>query len=338
MSNDTLPQRISVVATGDDVGRRLDQVLAHQITGMSRSRLQDLVRQGLVTVNTETITDPAIKVQITDQIVVTVPPPKQAKPGAENISLTVVYEDEHLIVIDKPAGLVVHPAPGHHSGTLVNALLAHCGDSLSGIGGERRPGIVHRLDKDTSGLLVVAKSDAAHQGLARQFAAHGRDGKMHRRYEALVWGTLPRPAGSISAALGRSSANRLKIAVVDSARGQHAVTHYEVMETFDDAAGKPAISRLKLTLETGRTHQIRVHMAHIGHPVVADPVYASGFKTLAERLQPQARDAVLAPNRQALHANELGFEHPVTKHPLSFKSPLPKDIQAIIDHLTCRER
>ena len=199
--------------------------------------------------------------------------------------LVVVYEDAHLIVIDKPAGLAVHPGPGHATGTLVNALIAHCGESLSGIGGVRRPGIVHRLDKDTTGLLVVAKTDKAHAGLAEQFAAHGADGRLERRYRALAWGAPERPRGAIDAALARSNANRTKIAVVAEAAGRHAVTRYTVLETYGSgAAKKPIASLLELELETGRTHQIRVHLAHVGHPLLGDMTYGAGFKASARNL------------------------------------------------------
>ena len=200
--------------------------------------------------------------------------------------LVVVYEDAHLIVIDKPAGLAVHPGPGHATGTLVNALIAHCGESLSGIGGVRRPGIVHRLDKDTTGLLVVAKTDKAHAGLAEQFAAHGADGRLERRYRALAWGAPERPRGAIDAALARSNANRTKIAVVAEAAGRHAVTRYTVLETYGGGgeAKKPIASLLELELETGRTHQIRVHLAHVGHPLLGDMTYGAGFKASARNL------------------------------------------------------
>jgi 23S rRNA pseudouridine1911/1915/1917 synthase len=246
------------------------------------------------------------------------------------IALKVAYEDASLIVIDKPAHLVVHPAAGHASGTLVNALIAHCGDSLSGIGGVKRPGIVHRLDKGTSGLLVVAKTDAAHAGLAEQFAAHGADGRLQRTYLALVWGKPLRPRGKIEARLARSQANRTRIAVARGTSGRHAVTHYEVVKTFAPRGAAP-ISLLRLRLETGRTHQIRVHLAHIGHPVVGDPVYAGGFKAKAETLPEPARTAVMDLKRQALHAAELGFEHPRSHKKLHFESPLPDDLARVLE-------
>jgi 23S rRNA pseudouridine1911/1915/1917 synthase len=249
-----------------------------------------------------------------------------AAPQPQAIPLAVVYEDAHLIVIDKPKGLAVHPGPGHATGTLVNALIAHCGASLSGIGGVRRPGIVHRLDKDTTGLLVVAKTDRAHAGLAEQFAAHGVDGRLERRYQALVWGAPERPRGSIDAALARSSANRTKIAVVREAAGRHAVTRYAVLETYGGGATKPIASLLELELETGRTHQIRVHLAHIGHPLLGDMTYGAGFKASARNLGDAAQAALEALGRQALHAGTLAFVHPVTGKRLRFTSPLPADM------------
>ena len=210
------------------------------------------------------------KVKAGETYVVRVPPPEPAQPEPQAIPLAVVYEDAHLIVIDKPKGLTVHPAPGHASGTLVNALIAHCGASLSGIGGVMRPGIVHRLDKDTTGLLVAAKTDRAHRGLSEQFAAHGRDGRLERGYRALAWGVPERPRGVIDAALSRSATNRTKIAVVAEPRGRRAVTRYEVLEAYAGSGTKPVASLLRLVLETGRTHQVRVHLGHIGHPLLGD--------------------------------------------------------------------
>jgi 23S rRNA pseudouridine1911/1915/1917 synthase len=267
-----------------------------------------------------------------------VPEPEPATPLPEAIPLVVVSEDEHIIVVDKPAGLVVHPAAGHESGTLVNALIAHCRDSLSGIGGVKRPGIVHRLDKDTSGLLVVAKTDQAHQALSEQFQAHGADGRMERRYLALVWGHPLRQRGVIDAPLARSRTSRTKIAVTHGIAGRNAVTHFEVLERFVDSDGKPLASLLQLTLETGRTHQIRVHMAHSGHPVMGDPVYATGFRTSASRLAPRSRATLQRLDRQALHAAFLRIEHPVTGKPAAFESPLPPDIANLLENLRCEHR
>jgi 23S rRNA pseudouridine1911/1915/1917 synthase len=224
----------------------------------------------------------------------------------------------------------VHPAPGHATGTLVNALIAHCGPSLSGIGGVRRPGIVHRLDKDTSGLMVIAKTDAAHRALSEQFAAHGRDGRLERGYRAIAWGAPERPRGRIEAALARSTANPTRIAVVAETRGRHAATRYEVLERFPAGARTALASLLRLTLETGRTHQVRVHLAHIGHPLLGDATYGSGFKASARKLAPAAQAALEALGRQALHAAELAFVHPVTGKRLTFVSELPRDMAQLV--------
>jgi 23S rRNA pseudouridine1911/1915/1917 synthase len=247
------------------------------------------------------------------------------------MQLAIVYEDAELIVLDKPAGLAVHPGPGHASGTLVNALIAHCGASLSGIGGVKRPGIVHRLDKDTTGLLVVAKTDRAHRGLAGQFAAHGRDGRLERGYRAIAWGAPARAKGAIDAPLARSTANRTRIAVVRAGGGRRAVTRYEVLERFGAAGGaRPVASLLRLVLETGRTHQVRVHLAHIGHPLLGDATYGAGFKASAHKLGAEAQAALAALGRQALHAAELAFVHPVSGKRLAFTAPLPPDMAGLL--------
>ena len=249
-----------------------------------------------------------------------------------------VYEDEHLIVVDKQAGMVVHPAAGNWDGTLVNALLHHCGDSLSGIGGVARPGIVHRLDKDTSGLLVVAKNDQTHKGLSEQFADHGRTGPLERAYLALVWGAPTRKNGTIDVPLGRSTKNRQKIAVVpqqqyDQGRGKYAITHYELMETYFDTDGMVRVGLMRCKLETGRTHQIRVHLAHIHHPLLGDHTYGAGFKASARNLPQKAQTALVNLNRQALHAAMLGFEHPATGEEMRFESKLPDKLQHLLDQL-----
>jgi 23S rRNA pseudouridine1911/1915/1917 synthase len=316
----------------EEGSERLDRVLARAFADVSRSRLQALARAGHVTVDGAAVRDPSAKVAGGAELAVTIPPAVAAEPAGEAIALSVAYEDEDLIVIDKPAGLVVHPGAGNERGTLVNALIAHCGDTLSGIGGVKRPGIVHRLDKDTSGLLVVAKNDAAHQGLAAQFADHGRTGPLERAYLAVVWGVPNRPYGTVTAALGRSSSNREKMAVTDEERGRHAVTHFEVIEALPPGP-EPMAALLRCTLETGRTHQIRVHMAHLGHPLVGDALYGSGFKTKANRLAPGAQQALTALGRQALHAAVLGFAHPRTGKALRFESALPKDMRILVDNL-----
>lgn len=317
-------ERVGIVAEG---GVRLDRALVALFPDLSRARLQDLIREGQVRRDGTPVRDPASKVGAGAQLALTVPQPRAAEPVAEAVDLPIVYEDDDLIVIDKPAGLVVHPAPGHESGTLVNALIAHCGASLSGIGGVRRPGIVHRLDKDTSGLIVVAKNDAAHQGLTSQFADHGRTGPLERAYAAVVWG-LPQPrTGTIRANLARSRHHREKIAVVSDEAGRHAVTHYAVAEPYPEAA------LVRCQLETGRTHQIRVHLAHRGHPLLGDGVYGGAFRTKAARLRPEARDALATLGRQALHAELLGFSHPRTGETLRFESRLPPDLARLVTAL-----
>ena len=313
-----------------EAAQRLDRVLGGRIAELSRARLQALIKQGRITRDGRTIEEPGHRVKPGERYVVAVPPPQAAEPRAENIDLAIVHEDADLIVVDKPAGLVVHPAPGHSGGTLVNALIAHCGDSLSGIGGVRRPGIVHRLDKDTSGLLVIAKSDAAHRGLSEQFAAHGSDGKLSRRYLALVWGTPVRPRGAIDAAIARSRHNRTRMAVSQGPTARHAVTHYVVLEIYRDSEGVPLATLLELELETGRTHQIRVHLAEIGHPVLGDPVYGSGFASSARRLDEKAQVALKNLGRQALHGAGLGFVHPVTGRKLAFESAPPADFATLL--------
>jgi 23S rRNA pseudouridine1911/1915/1917 synthase len=310
---------------------RLDRVLARLQADLSRSRLQALIRDGQVAVDDTPVLDPNRKVAGGVRITLTVPPPVPAEPAGEAIDLTVVYEDDDVIVIDKPPGLVVHPAAGHDSGTLVNALIAHCGESLSGIGGVKRPGIVHRLDKDTSGLLVVAKNDLAHQALAAQFADHGRTGPLERAYLAILWGVPERRRGTVEAALARSTHNREKIVVVGEDRGRYAITHYEVLEGLPPA--NPIASLVRCELETGRTHQIRVHMAHLGHPLLGDATYGSGFKTKANRLSEPQKEALKALKRQALHAAILGFEHPRSGEFMRFESPLPVGMAALLQAL-----
>lgn len=320
---------IELTAGPDDAGQRIDRWLAEKIGNVSRARIQALIREGRVS-GGGTIGEARTPVKPGITYRLTVPDAEPTDVAGEDIPLAVVYEDDDLIVIDKPAGLVVHPAAGHASGTLVNALVAHCGDSLSGIGGVKRPGIVHRLDKDTSGLLVVAKTDAAHQSLADQFKSHGLDGRLERSYLAFVWGRMDLRKGSIEARLQRSGANRTKIAVARGAEaGRFAKTHYEVVDVYTGERETGDVSLLRLQLETGRTHQIRVHLSHIGHPVLGDQVYGAGFKTRTASLTDRSRDLVTRLSRQALHAEGLAFEHPVTGEKLSFISPLPKDLEEL---------
>ena len=316
----------TVIIAAAEAGQRLDRVLAARIPALSRSRLKALILAGQVAIDARTIRDPAASVNSGDTVTVTLPPPEPAKPAGESIPLNIVYEDDAIIVIDKPAGLVVHPAAGHGQGTLVNALIAHCGDSLSGIGGVKRPGIVHRLDKDTSGLMVVAKTDQAHRALSAQFA-NKAESELERAYLALVWGAPDRPKGTIDAPLDRHRFARDKRAVREG--GREAVTHWQVLERYRGADREPVASLLACTLDTGRTHQIRVHLAHIGHPILGDATYGTGFKTKIGKLAPEAQAALETLGRQALHAYRLGFAHPVTGEPLEFSSELPPDLAAL---------
>src|SRR5476649_2295705 len=283
-------QRLQVTVAGDEGSVRLDRVLAVRLAQLSRSRLKALILAGSVTLKSVPVRDPAYHVAAGDTITIEVPEAVAAEPAGENIALDIVYEDDDIVVIDKPRGLVVHPAAGHETGTLVNALIAHCGASLSGIGGVKRPGIVHRLDKDTTGLMVVAKTDAAHQALAAQFADHGRTGPLRRGYLAFAWGATSRAKGTIDAPIDRHPKSRDRMAV--RAGGREAITHWQVLERFKGHDAKPVASLFECRLETGRTHQIRVHLAHAGHPLLGDAVYGRGFKTKAARLPPAAREAL----------------------------------------------
>jgi 23S rRNA pseudouridine1911/1915/1917 synthase len=302
------------VTLGDGhAGWRLDRALADAVPTLSRERLKALIGSGALAADGKLLRDPAMKVRGGESFTLTVPDPEPAHNRPQDIPLAIVFEDDHLLVVDKPAGLVVHPAAGNREGTLVNALLHHCAGRLSGIGGVARPGIVHRIDKDTSGLLAVAKTDVAHEGLARQFATHSID----RRYLAIVNGVPQAAEGTIDAPLARSAHDRKKIAIVAGARGKRAVTHWRRIKPLRQAA------MVECRLETGRTHQVRVHMASIGHPLLGDPVYGRGKSVHRELLNQ------LDFKRQALHAARLGFVHPVTKARLSFDSALPSDMQEL---------
>ena len=305
MSNDE--SEIALAVPPELAGQRLDKALAG-LAGLSRARLQALMEQGHLAQNGKIVSDASRKVKEGEIFHLHVPPPEPAEPEAQHIELDIVFEDKDVLVINKPPGLVVHPAPGNRDMTLVNALLAHCGDSLSGIGGVARPGIVHRLDKDTSGLIVVAKNDMAHQKLSAQFA----DRSLSRTYQALVHGVPEARAGIIDAPIGRHARDRKKMAV--TAKGRAARTHYRVLENFGGAA------LVECKLETGRTHQIRVHMAHIKHPVIGDPVYGKNR-------------AKYSFTRQALHAAEIRFIHPRSGKIRAFAAPLPKDMRALLKKL-----
>lgn len=348
------PPPLTVTAPADAGGARLDKWLAEAGIGMSRSRLRALIEEGKVTLNGKPATDPSAKVVAGGTYIVVPPPPLAAEPHAENIPLNVLFEDKHLIIINKPPGMVVHPAAGQETGTLVNALLHHCGPDLTGIGGVARPGIVHRLDKDTSGVMVAAKTEVTHTALTAMFAAHD----IERAYLAVTRGS-PRPLiGRIETNIARSQTDRKKMAVVkekhfradawsndpnlvgdDTLHGKIAITNYRVLQTFGrlDATGtQPAAALVECRLETGRTHQIRVHMAHIGAPVLGDQTYGKHRWLKADGKGPaleRATAAAKAFERQALHAFILGFEHPITKKALRFEAPPPADMQALIDAL-----
>src|SRR5229473_6846926 len=295
-----------------------------EISISQRTRATTLILAGHVAISGRTIRDPSHHVNVGDEVALIVPEATPAAPRPENIPLAVVYEDADIIVIDKPHGLVVHPAAGNWTGTLVNALVAHCGATLSGIGGVRRPGIVHRLDKDTTGLMVVAKNDRAHKSLTEQFADHGRTGAMRRGYMAFAWDLPGRQRGTVDAPIDRHPHAREKMAVRQS--GREAITHWEIQEAFNGRDGKPVAALMACQLETGRTHQIRVHLAHIGHPLLGDGVYGPHFKTKASRLGPESQAALSALGRQALHAYLLALEHPKTGEILHWESALPEDL------------
>jgi 23S rRNA pseudouridine1911/1915/1917 synthase len=330
--------KIQIAVEDEGAGQRLDHYLAARpelvAESLSRTRIKSLIESGLVWLDEAPALAPKTKLRAGQIVEIDVPDPAPAEPKAEKIPLDIRYEDEFLVVLNKPAGLVVHPGAGHETGTLVNALIAHCGESLSGIGGVKRPGIVHRLDKDTSGLLVVAKTDAAHQRLSRLFADHGRSLPLTREYLAICWGAPERPSGMIDAPLGRHAIQREKMAIVPEARGREAITHWRLLEKFGaDREGRPVASLIACELETGRTHQIRVHLGSIGHPLLGDEVYGSGFKTKARLLSFKAQQALAALGRQALHARALGFDHPVTGEALLFESDPPEDFRTLLEAL-----
>ena len=314
-----IDKMVAVRAGEADAGQRLDRVLAQHLPLLSRTRLKRLIESGRVTHEGTILREPSLRVRYDQNFVVILPQIEDAAPIAQPIALDVRFEDAHLIVIDKPAGMVVHPAPGNPDRTLVNALLAHCGGSLSGIGGVRRPGIVHRLDKDTSGLMVIAKTEAAHQALSRDFAAR----RIHRAYSAFVWGVPAPPAGEIAGNIGRSTANRKKMAVVAEDKGKPAVTRYRVERVF-----KAHAAQIECRLATGRTHQIRVHCAHIGHPLIGDRAYGTRAGRSVARTGETGAQIAAFP-RQALHARLLGFTHPLEMRPIEFESPLPGDLREL---------
>lgn len=316
--DDSQGERLTADLPENLAGQRLDKVLAPLFPDLSRARLQALIAEGRLAFDGETVADASRKARAGVYSLV-VPPPAPADPEPEALPLSILYEDAHLIVVDKAAGMAVHPAPGTYNGTLVNALLHHCGASLSGVGGVARPGIVHRLDKDTSGVMVAAKSDAAHRGLSALFATHDID----RLYVALTRGAPNPPTGTIQTQIGRSPGDRKKMAVL-RAGGREAITHYRVEAAFGPA-DRPLAARVACRLETGRTHQIRVHMASKGSPCLGDPVYGAGQPAAAVRERIEAAGL----RRQALHAAVLGFVHPITGETLRFETPLPADMDAL---------
>ena len=324
---EALPEAWRILAGPDDSGLRLDRFLAQRIGTLSRTRVKALVEQRHATVGGAVTTDPAAAVQSGMVYRLQVPPARPATPQPQAMRLPILFEDADLLVLDKPAGLVVHPAPGNQDGTLVNALLAHCGDTLPGIGGEKRPGIVHRLDKNTSGVMVVAKSDTAMAALSTAFAT--RD--LERSYLALCWGVPAPSAGQIEGAIGRDPRDRKRMAVVVRG-GKAALTHYQVRQAW-----RAAVGLLECRLATGRTHQIRVHLATSGHPIVGDPVYLRRVPAAAKRLAPDLRDALLDFPRQALHAAVLGFRHPRTGTALRFETPPPADFTTLLQLMDASE-
>ncbi len=306
-------------AAPEDTGQRLDKFLSERIGTLSRSRVKGLILAGFLRREGIVTTNPSEPVKAESTYSLSQPDVTAALPLGEDIGLSLLYEDKHLLVLDKPAGLVVHPAPGNPDGTLVNALIAHCGDSLTGIGGERRPGIVHRLDKDTSGVMVVAKTEPVLTALSAAFAR--RD--IERQYKAICWGLPAQKSGSVEGDIGRDPRDRKRMAIV-TRNGKAALTHYQVLQGFGLAA-----ALLACKLATGRTHQIRVHLAHIGHPLIGDPVYLKRKPAAAQQLSEPARSLGLDFPRQALHAEILGFRHPITGETLRFETPPPADFQQL---------
>ena len=323
MTSDDM-QRLTITAPPEAAGERLDRFLAAGLEApspLSRTRLKALILDGAVTENGAAVIDPSQSVRAEAEYALLLPPVREATPQAEEIPLDIMFEDDHIIVLNKPSGMVVHPGPGQPDGTVVNALIAHCGNSLTGIGGVMRPGIVHRLDKDTSGVMMAAKSDAAHQKLTEMFAAHDLD----RHYLAITWGMPPETEGRIEAALGRSTRDRKKQAVVPN--GRYAATNWTVIRRLP-----PFASIVECRRETGRTHQIRVHMAHLGHGVIGDPIYGKPMRS-GQMPDAVARDCLAEIRdfwRQALHAASLGFAHPVTGEALHFETPMPDDMAGLV--------
>lgn len=308
-----ISQTIELTITEEMNGTRLDLVLSAALEDFSRSFIQKLFEQNRITVNGKVCSEKKQKAAAGDLIKMQIPEPEKLQVAAEDIPLDIRYEDEDLLVVNKPAGMVVHPAPGNHSGTLVNALMYHCGENLSSINGVIRPGIVHRIDKDTSGLLMIAKNDKAHASLSQQLAEHS----ITRRYRAIVYSNIKEAEGTVNSPIGRDPKNRLRNAVTEI-HSKHAVTHYKVLERFGQ------FTLIEAVLETGRTHQIRVHMAHLRHPLLGDALYGPAKSKAADKLRVK---------RQMLHAGVLGFVHPATNEYMEFESPLPEDFRNTLELL-----
>ena len=322
---------ICILITQDEEGQRLDKVLSSRLTDISRSRVQELLKNGDVSCSSiSTPLTTKIKVVEGQEYKLKMPKLLDLTPHAEKIDLDIIYEDDDVIVINKPAGMVVHPGAGNESGTLVNALLYHCGSSLSGIGGVSRPGIVHRLDKETSGVMIVAKHDKAHHHLSAQFADHGRTGVLVRQYQALIWAGTPKVQGTLTTFIDRHRQNRLKMAVAKT-MGREAITHYQMLDSLrsTDGVNERLMSQVICQLETGRTHQIRVHMEYANCPVLGDPLYATAYRTRSSKLEADLKEAVDDLDRQMLHAFHLTIAHPTTDETMTFETPPPADYQHI---------
>jgi 23S rRNA pseudouridine1911/1915/1917 synthase len=323
MSNDTEENLLTFFVTEEEKGERLDKFLSMCDENLSRTRIKKLFEQGNIKIENSSKQSLSYKLKGGEKIIINIPPAVPATPMAVEMPLNIVYEDEHLIIIDKPAGLVMHPAPGNENNTLVNGLLAHCKDGLSGIGGVKRPGIVHRIDKETSGLVVVAKDDFTHNHLSKQFADHS----IKRAYKAIIWGLLTPKSGTVTGNIGRNPKDRKKMALVTNG-GKHAITHYKTLKNFSLSA-----SLVECRLETGRTHQIRVHMTSLGHPLIGDKTYGGSQKLNKSRLSEEQVSYIKNFPRQALHAYELGFTHPKTQKEVFYTSSLPNDFNELLSIL-----
>ena len=324
---------INLITNKTDGGKRIDQFIS-QNSELSRQRISNLITNGYIFLNDEVVVLKKIKLTgDNEKIKITLPEPIEETLEPENIPLNVIYEDDHILVIDKQSDLVVHPGAGNKTGTLVNAILHHCGSSLSGIGGQKRPGIVHRLDKNTSGLMIIAKNDLAHNNLSRQFMDHGKNGDLERIYDALVWGIPKMSSGKIETKITRNDRDKTKMMVTKNTKsGKLAITTYKVVEKVYNHKNDPLISQIRCKLYTGRTHQIRVHLAHIGHGIIGDPLYGRAPRAaqMPDNLARSGLSQMRKFDRQALHATYLGFAHPITGEALTFETPLPADMASLL--------